>query len=625
MPTFFENTSGLVTDTMADMKAIVDTHITTFDAVVNELANTHVDDPSFANPSLDFSFVPPPILAANLTPIDYHALTLAAGQVPVAPTLAGSFDTPPVINMPAQPVMEAISIPAAPLMAVVSAPARPVVDTAVVIPDAPALVMPVAESLTTISVPTFTAPTLPTFNETAPLFEAVAPSVSMNWIEPVYASENLDSVLAVLARMRLGGTGLTPAIEQQMFERSRAREDRVAAQAVQELYNNYAGRGFVAPPGVLQNQLAGVREKSALQVNALQRETMIKIADIEIENLRFSVTQGMAAEQVLVSIFDNAAKRAFEVAKFTVESLLAVYNTKVNIFNALMQGYQTKAQVYKTIVDGQLAALESHRIELEGAKVSSEINQQRVQTHTAQVQAVMAYIEVYKAQLQGVQSRVDVAKTTMEAYRTDVQAYAETIGAEKAKFDAYRAQVEGETAKGQINQSRASIFSTLVQGEAAKAGIWRSQAETEIAKMQLQTSGYTASVEGYRAGIQAQVSAVQAASEVLRAEVTSVAARNSAVSEANRAAISLGEMRLRSNIAKADTSVKLYEVNLTKLIQSKNLHADSLKSAGQMLSTLVGGAMAAQHTQVSMGISSSSSDSRSFNNTHVVTESTSLI
>ncbi len=620
MADFFSTTTGLVTDTMTAMKGVVDTHIASFDSVVDELSNIHVESTSFAQPDMSFAFTPPPLQAVDLNPIDYQPFAIATGPLPTAPDLTGDFTAPPVVVMPDQPVMDVINIPAPPTHAIVTPPVRPVQDS-VSVPDAPALTMPVAEALTAITLPTFVAPVLPTFNESAPLFDAVAPNVSMSWVEPTYESENFDNVLATLDRMRLGGTGLPAAIEQQLFERARSREARVVQQQTQEVYDTFAARGFVAPPGVLQNQLALVQEKHALQVNALQREVMIKATDVEVENLRFSVTQGLAAEQLLISIFDNASKRTFEMARFTVESLLALYNTKVGIFNALMQAYQTKAQVYKTIVEGQLATLESYRLQLEGAKVSSEINQQRVQTYTAQVQAVLAYVELHKAQLQGVMARVEIAKTSMEAYRTDVQAYAETIGAEKTKFESYRAQVEGEVAKGQINQSRASMFTTLVQGEVAKAGIWRAQAETELAKIQAKTSGYVASIEGYRAGVQAQVSSVQASSEILRSEIAGVSAHNTAVIEANRAAISLGEMKVRSNIAKAETSVKLYDVNLTKLIQTKNLHADSLKAAGQMLSTLVGGAMAAQHTQASMSVSSQDNTSRTFNNSHTVTES----
>lgn len=620
MTDLFSTTTGVVTDTMASMKAVVDSHIVTFDEVVDELSNIHVDSTSFAQPDMSFGFTPPPLQAVDTSPIDYQPFNIATGPLPTAPDFTGGFTTPPTVVMPDAPIMEAINIPAPPTHAAVSLPARPAID-AVSVPDAPTLNMPIAETLSTITLPTFVAPVLPTFNESVPLLDAVAPDVAMRWVEPTYTSENFDNALATIDRMRLGGTGLPAAIEQQLFERARSREARVAQQQTQEVFDTFAARGFVAPPGVLQNQLALVQERHALQVNALQREVMIKATDVELENLRFSVTQGLAAEQILVSIFENASKRAFEMARFTVESLLALYNTKVSIFNALMQAYQTKAQVYKTIVEGQLATLESYRLQLEGAKVSSEINQQRVQTYTAQVQAVLAYVELHKAQLQGVMARVEIAKTSMEAYRTDVQAYAETIGAEKTKFEAYRAQVEGEVAKGQVNQSRASMFTTLVQGEVAKVGVWRAQAETELAKIQAKTSGYVASIEGYRAGVQAQVSSVQASSEILRSEIAGVSAHNTAVIEANRAAISLGEMRVRSNIAKAETSVKLYDVNLTKLIQTKNLHADSLKAAGQMLSTVVGGAMAAQHTQVSMGVTGQDQSSRIFNNSHVVTES----
>lgn len=600
-----------VVQTMADMKAQVDANIGRFDGVIASLLDSGTEDVSFAAPNIDFTVSPPTLQPVDFSPVDYSAMMPSLASAPSMPDMTINLPTAPVLLVPDQPVMEPINIPAAPSMALVSLPARPLVDTDVVIPAVPVLNLPIPESLLSIEIPTFTAPVLATFDETAPLFDAVAPNVSINWVEPIYDSESFDATLAVLSRMRLGGTGLMPAIEQQIFERSRAREDRVAAKASKEAIELFAARGFVAPPGALQAQLNMVSENNQLQTNALQRETMIKIADVEIENMRFSVTQGLAAEQILVNIFNNYAQRSFEMAKFTVESLLAVYNTKVSIFNALMSSYQTKAQVYKTIIDGQLASLQSYKLQLDGAKVTSEVNQQRVQTYEAQVRAVMTNVEVYKVQLQGVQAKVDVAKTILDSYKTDVSAYAETIGAEKVKFDAYKSQVEGEQAKAKINESRASVFSTLVQGEQTKANIWKSQSDVELERLRQVTNGFTASIEGYRANVASQLGVVQAHAETKKIDLQARTVQNTAVIETNRSTVQIGEMRLQSNLSKANTSIKLYEVNLTKLLQQKDLQAKSLQAAGQMLSTLVGGAMSAQHVQASISSSSGSSESYS--------------
>lgn len=608
-----------VTDTMANMKAQVDANIGRFDAVIAELLDSSTEDASFAAPNLDFSYTPPALQPVDVGDIDYTMPTLA--DAPAVPDMTANLTAPPTIVLPDQPIMDAISIPAAPIMAVVTLPAKPVVDLSITIPDAPELILPVPESLTSIVIPTFTAPVLATFDEDAPLFDAVAPNTAISWTEPVYQSENFDETLAVLSRMRLGGTGLTPAIEQQLFERARGREDRVALKATQEAVSLFAARGFVAPPGQLQAQLNMVSENNQTQANSLQREIMVKIADVEIENMRFSVTNGLAAEQILTNIFNNYAQRTFEIAKYTVDSALAVYNTKVNIFNALMQSYQTKAQVYKTIIDGQLATLESYKIQLEGAKVTSEVNQQRVQTYTARVQAALSTIEAYKVQLQGVQIKADAAKSILDGYKTDVQAYAETIGAEKIKFDAYRSQLEGEQAKAKINDSRASIFSTLVQGETAKATLWKSMSEVELERLRQTTGSYTATVDGWKAGVTAQLGMVQASAETKRVELQAIGLRNSAVIDTNKSAIQIGEMRLQSNLGKANTSIKLYEVNLTKMIQQKGLQTDSLKAAGQMLSTLVGGAMSAQHVQASISASSSDSNSKSQSISNSLSES----
>lgn len=607
--------------TMADMKAQVDANISRFDGVVSSLLAVSNDSVTFAAPNLDFSLQQPTLQPINTSPVDYGSLMPSPSTAPDIPVVALNLPTAPTIVMPAQPVLDVINVPNSPTMAVISAPAKPVVDTNITIPTAPTISLPIAEALLQIEIPTFTAPVLPTFNETAPLLDAVAPNVSINWVEPTYESENMTEVLEVLSRMRLGGTGLSPGIEQQIFERARSREDRVAAKARVEALDLFAARGFVAPPGALQGQLNMIIENNQLQANTLQRDIMVKIADVQIENLRFSVTQGLAAEQILVNIFNNYAQRTFEIAKYTIESSLAVYNTKVNIFNALMQGYQTKAQVYKTLIDGQLANLEAYKIELDGAKVTSEINTQKIQTYEAQVRALLSNVELYKVQLQGVQTKADIVKTIFDSFRTEIQAYAETIGAEKVKFDAYRAQVDAEQAKAKINDSKASIFSTLVQGEANKVSLWKSMSEVEIERVKQDVNTYSATIDGWKANITAQLGVVQANAETKRVELQARGIENSAVIESNKAMVQVGEMRLQSNLSKANTSIKLYEVNLTKLMQHKAVQTDSLKAAGQMLSTLVGGAMSAQHVSASISTSTSESSSNSQSISNSLSES----
>lgn len=609
-----------VQSTMELMKTQMDTYTGKLDSVLEQLIGvaSDIDDGQFAEPDLDFPIGSPPLQSGGGLPDESLANTIDV-VAPTAPTLTANLQPQPVFQMPAEPALDVLNIPPAPNPSVVPVPVRPLVSTDLVVPDAPVIALPVLEALTEIVIPTFVAPVLPTFDEVAPTWDAAEPNVTPNWVEPVYESENFDAALATIQRFRLGGTGLPEWVEQMLFERNRGREDRATDKAVAEIYDTYAARGFDAPPGVLAKDLAAVREASQFAISSFSRDVYLKATDIEVENLRLSVTQGLAAEQVLLSIFNNAATRAFEMARFTVESLIALYNTKVSIFNALMQGFQTSAAVKKMKLEAALATLEVYRLQLDGEKLKGEINEQRVRTLVALTQAALSQVEIYKGELAGVHEKAEIVKAIFDAYKTDVSAYAETINADKLRFDAHKSVIEGEVAKGQLNATKANIFQSLVQAQETIGRTWAQGAQVEISRMDSAARAFGSEIEGFRATTQAQLGRVQAVVSLKNARTSAVEARDRAVIAGNEAAIRIGQQHQDGNVAKAQLGVKLYEVNITKLNQVKEIQTKALAAAGQMLSTLAGGAMAAQH--VSASISSSASDGYSVSKSESISNS----
>lgn len=605
-----------ITTVMDSMKDIVDAHIGKLDDTIASLLESATEDTEFVAPEIDYVIEAAPIEAPEVEAVDYSAMQAIDAEIPAPIEAAPDIPEAPTLPTLAEPLFDVVSMPSAPSIQSFAVPSRPSVDLAPTIPEQPTLVRPDLPTLIEVDIPTFTAIELPTFDETAPTLDSTEPLSSLNWSEPAYVSETMEAILATLQDMREGTTGLPAEIEAQLFDRARAREDRTAHRAEQEIYEAFAGRGFVAPPGMMSKQLAQVREATRMQANSLERDIMIRVADVRIENLRFSVTSGLAAEQVLVAIFENATTRAFEVAKLEIANLIAIYNTKVALFNAAMDAYRTKAQVYETVLRGRLAALEAFKVQMEGAKIAGEVNEQRTKVYEAQVKALMSDVELYRARLQGVQAQVDAARASMDGYRIDVQAYAEKIGAERIKIESYKAQVDGEAAKSSSNAQRANVFQTLVQAQSNQIANWRTTVDAEIAKLNADTNRYGAQLDGYRTQMQSQLGVVQAIAESKRVDIQAQTANNSSIIDANRAAIAISEQRLQSNLARATTAIKLYEVNLTKILQQRGLQNESLKSAGQMLATLVAGAMSAQHVSAGMsfGQSNQYGESKSLSN-----------
>lgn len=516
------------------------------------------------------------------------------------------------------PSISALNIPnPPPWTAPGDPPARPDVGE-VTLPSPPIVALPSPPVLEEITIPTFDGLTLPTFDEVEPEFVGSALPGILQWSEPTYEPEILDEVLAKLRLLWDGGSGLPPAVEQAIVERALAREDQIAKREIDAVSDEFSARGFTMPSGMQAARTDQMRQDLAVKKLALNRELTIKFAETQIENVRFAIQQGIAAENVFVNLFTNMANRMFEAAKFQIESQVQIYNAQVSLYNARINGYQIRAQVFDIRVKAALAELEVFKAEIEAEIARGQINEQRVRTYTAQVQAVQTEIEIFKAQMQGASVEADVIRNQIEAYRTDVTAYAERINADKVRFDAYEAQVRGEAAKAGIIDAQARAYAALIQGKSTIADIEAKRADVYIQRNRLRLEGYVAELDAEKTRIQSQVAVIQAGASAYTADTQRFAAQATAETAKAQVEVSAKEAELRTNISFYQAQVQAYVSNMEQLIRQASLIVDALKAAGSIASTLAAGAMAGVHVGATLsgsgGVSASGaySESNSF-------------
>lgn len=488
-------------------------------------------------------------------------------------------------------------------------PTRPNVDTEIAIPDAPQISMPASPNIEDILVPAFSFPTLPVFNDTAPEFDGAAPNIVLEWDEPTYYSPMLDDLRTKIRDVLAGGTGLPPAVEQAIFDRARSREESQTSKAVQEAFDTFANRGFNMPPGMLVAQVNAAREDGQMRVSGINRDTMIEAAKWQLESLRAAIEQGIAAENMMVQLHNNAANRGFEAAKAVIDGHIALYNATVSLYNARQQGFQIASQVYKTKIDAELSRIEVYKAEIEGVKVKGERNEQRVREYTARLQAVAQTVEIYKAQMQGAQTEADVTKAVIESYRSDVEAYSAKLQAEKTKFEAYESAVRGELAKAQILDIDARVFATQMQGAGIQADIKTKMVDAEVAAMNAETQRFIAELDRSKVELQLASERVQAKLGYMSADTQRFAAENEKARAEREADIRIGEQQLQANIEAAKLGMQQYQTQSQTAIEQARLHVTAMQGAAQAGATLAAGAMAAVH--VGANISSSLAYGRS--------------
>lgn len=547
----------------------------------------------------------------EITPTSFGMITS------VLPDLPSLYDVPE-FNLDIDefhPSITSLSIPQAPYWtAPGAAPERPNL-TNVVIPTAPTIALPTMPTLVDINIPTFNGVALPTFNASAPEFEGTALPGILQWTEPTYRATILSEVMDQIRRLWSGGSGIPPAVEQAMIERAMSREDAIAKRAIDEVSTDFSSQGFTMPSGMQAARVDMMQQELAVKKLDLNRTLTIEFAKLQIENVRFGVTQAIAAENVLVNIFLNMAERLFQAAKYQVESQISIYNMQVALFNARTSAYQTRAQVFDIMVKAALSEIEIFRAKIEAEVARGQINEQKVRTYTAQIQALLTGVEIYKAQMQGAQIESDVNKNRIEGYKADVQAYAERIGAEKIRFDAYESQVRGELAKVGIIDSEARAYAALVQGKTAVADVAIKHAELVVQKNRVRLEAYVAEIDAEKTRIGSQTAVIQASAQAYIADTQRFAAQAGAETAKAQIIVSAKEVELRTNIALYQAEVQSYLGKMAQMTSQASLVVDGLKAAGSIAATLAAGAMAGVHVGATLsasgGVAASGSGSSS--------------
>lgn len=525
--------------------------------------------------------------------------------------------------------INSINIPTAPAFSDLGAvPVQPALSTDVVIPTSPTITEPTLDSLAVLNLPTYVFPDLPVFTATAPTFQGTQLSTVLQWTPPVYTERVLGDVVIAIERMFAGGTGLPPAIEQALFDRARGREDQLVRKAVSEASVEFSSRGFVNPPGMLASRVDQIRQEATMKSQAANRELSIQAAQWEIENLRFAVTQGIAAESLLVNIFLEIGRRIFEAAKFQIESDIQVYNAVASVFNIQQQGYRIAAEVFQIQVNAALSKLEGYKAQIQGELAKAQINQSIVAAFSAKVQALMSRVEIYKAQMQGAQIQTEIIKNQIQAYVANVEGYSARVNAEKTKFDAYKSQVEGEASKAGIIEAEAHAYAASIQGKVAGVEAMATKANVVISNNKLKIEGYAARVDAEKTKMQYQLDNVQANAQAFIASTQRFVADSEAQKAKAQLQLGVYESTTRNQIAFYQASVQAYIQSTEQIIRQAAVALDALKAAGQLAATLAAGAMASVHVGATLsgsgGISGTGSQSSAYTKSDSTSNNTNI-
>lgn len=544
---------------------------------------------------------PPATLIFNApgAPVEPAMVDIVPMTVGAAPVFTA---VPPTVDLN-------IGIPAPLSTTLPSVPVLPVLD----IPIAPSITLPLVPTLLGISVPTAPILNLPTFTAVLPN-SPLAPDYIFSFQETAYTSSLLDDLRERLEEWIEGtATGLDPTVEAAIWNRGRDREVTGAARKAMEAMRSFATRGFRKPPGMLSTEIQQAAQDAQDASSTINRDVMIKQAELEQENRKFAFDQAFKVESELIGYNNLLSQRAFDTAKYAQQVGIDIYHEEVAKFQADVQAYSARVEQWKAAVQAELARLEIYRSELEAQKIIGELNAQSVQIYAERVRAAQAVIEIFKAQVEAVNAQAMINKTQIDSYAAQVGAYGETVRAKAAEYEGYATRVKAEV-------SKADIFKALTDAYSSQTAGFKTMMDANIAAKQMEIKLgrdvpldlFKTRTEVYRSQIQAEGSRVGAIADVFSknvqlysAQVQGQTGRMEAEANAYRAEVNYQQ-------AAAGVRVEVAKSNVEKLIQKMSLLIDAAKAGSQVSSQMAASALSAVHLSGSLSDSASVSASNSF-------------
>lgn len=165
-----------------------------------------------------------------------------------------------------------------------------------------------------------------------------------------------------------GGSGIDSYVEQQLWERGKARILTDTARLEDEATNAWANRRFPQPPGALVNQLQQINLEASRKLAEQSRDISIKSFDTEIENVRYAVREVLDQRKVALDAAGNyirtlmtgpqtAMQLATGLAGIRSElarNLVAMYSAEVTAAEPRIRLAITDAQLRQSAAEANL-------------------------------------------------------------------------------------------------------------------------------------------------------------------------------------------------------------------------------------------------------------------------------
>jgi len=557
----------------------------------------HYSTPSVSFESVDTSI--PGLVASKPTKpnVSLPSRTLPSAIAINYPDVTTGVDLPPDFTEPDP----SINLPSVPDPLSISAPLKDfTLNLDPDFPIAPDDPLPSVPTPLDLDLPVPEDISIPLFDQDLPTSSGiVVPGITFAFSEDLYSSELLTKVKDELLSRLSGGTGINPVVEQAIYDRGRDRESQLAVLAERSLLEERSV-GFSRPPGSVQSALDDIIQETQSKLTSLSRDIMIKQAELEQENIKTSIQQTIALEDILIREHNNVQQRAFDVARYVQDLAVEIYKAQVAQYNLELEAYKAFAQAYNLRVQAELSKIEIFKAQIDAEKLKGDINEQNIRIYLAQIDAVKTNVEIYKGLVSAVSEKLRAENLKIEAYKADIQAYSEQVRAKASEYSMYAEQIKGELGKVDIFDAKVRSYTSKVQAYSASNDILLKQADLKKDIEVLKIDKYKADLEGYIKQVQADQLIYQSAVDVYRGEAQLYLADIELGSKSAELKIKEADSVILQNRNKADIALSNAQISAESIKNAYDQYIVSRKAAGDIYSQIGGSAMNAMNVGMSV-------------------------
>lgn len=193
----------------------------------------------------------------------------------------------------------------------------------------------------------------------------------------------------IVQMLTVGGTGIAAHVEDQIWERDRARVLREADRIAEEATVNWAAKRYPLPPGAATYQVLQVQRDALDKISQASRDVAIKQAEIEVENVRFAVEQAIKLYSAAVSAAVDYVKALSVGPQSGMQLIPSITDSQAKLIGAANEYYRSRIAVEELRLKASMPAAEwTQQARVKNAELVMEDIKNRVNAAVSAAQSL---------------------------------------------------------------------------------------------------------------------------------------------------------------------------------------------------------------------------------------------